>query len=302
MVWAMTNGHFTRLSALGTSVYSLPSMVQTSPVSFEHDAAHPRRGERARQDIAEGFKRWRLAWALARTDITHRYRGSVLGPLWVTISTAVMLVSLGFLYAKLFQIEVGVYLPWLAVSLIVWNMISQAVTESCYSITSAESVVRQMPLPYSVHALRTVFRNAVVSAHNLPLIAVVFLIFGVAPGWGALMAIPGLILLAINVFWASLLLGMLCARFRDIPPIVGSVMQIAFFLTPVIWKPELIKESQVFLPLNPFFAVMETMRGPLMGTGASLSVWIAAVVYTAIVWVVAQAFFTRFRNRVAFWV
>lgn len=277
-------------------------MSQTPPIVFEHDAAAPRHGERARQDLMGGFRRWRLAWALARTDITHRYRGSVLGPLWVTISTAVMLVALGLLYAKLFQIDVTVYMPWLAVSLILWNMISQAVSEATTTITGAESVVRQMPLPYSVHALRTVFRNAVVAAHNLPLIVVVFLVFGVSPGWGLLWAIPGLLLLVINVFWASLLLGMLCARFRDIPPIVGSVMQIAFFMTPVIWKPQLVGHWQPWLPINPFFAIMETMRGPIMGTGASLTVWVSAIFYTAVVWIVAQAFFTRFRNRVAFWV
>jgi lipopolysaccharide transport system permease protein len=277
-------------------------MVKTSLFTFERDASHPQRQKRASEDLVLGFKRWRLAWALARTDITHRYRGSVLGPLWLTISTAVMLTALGFLYAKLFQLDVRSYLPWLAVSLIIWNMMSQAIGEACTTITSAEAVVRQMPLPYSVHAMRTVFRNAVVAAHNLPLIIVVFLIFGVSPGWGALMAIPGVVLLAVNAFWASLLLGMLCARFRDIPPIVASIVQIAFFMTPVIWKPELIESGQVWLPLNPFFAVMETMRGPIMGTGVSLTVWLAAIFYTAIVWVVAQRFFTRFRNRVAFWV
>lgn len=277
-------------------------MVNTSISSFERDASHPQRHKRASEDLFLGFKRWRLAWALARTDITHRYRGSVLGPLWLTISTGVMLVALGFLYAKLFQIDIRSYLPWLAVSLIIWGMISQAISEACTTITGAEAVVRQMPLPYSIHALRTVFRNAVVAAHNLPLIVIVFLIFGVSPGWGALMAIPGLVLLAVNAFWASLLLGMLCARFRDIPPIVASLVQIAFFVTPVIWKPELIDDGQVWLPLNPFFAVMETMRGPIMGTDVSLSVWLAAIFYTAIVWVVAQSFFTRFRNRVAFWV
>jgi len=277
-------------------------MAKTSLFSFERDASHPQHQKRASEDLLLGFKRWRLAWALARTDIRHRYRGSVLGPLWLTISTAVMLTALGFLYAKLFQIDVRIYLPWLAVSLIVWGMISQAISEACTTITNAEAVVRQMPLPYSVHAMRTVFRNAVVAAHNLPLIIVVFLIFGISPGWGALMAIPGLILLAVNAFWASLLLGMLCARFRDIPSIVGSIVQIAFFVTPVIWKPELIGADQVWLPLNPFFAVMETVRGPIMGTGISLTVWLAAIFYTAIVWVVARIFFTRFRNRVAFWV
>ena len=269
---------------------------------FDRDAAHPQRRERAHEDLVAGFARWRLAWALARSDITHRYRGSVLGPIWLTISTAVMLVALGFLYAKLFQIEVGLYLPWLAVSLIIWTIIGTVIGEACTAITASESVVRQMPLPYTVHALRTVFRNIVVAAHNMPLILVVFLIFGVSPGWGALLAIPGLILIAINAFWASLLLGMLCARFRDIPPIVGSVVQIAFFVTPVIWKPELIGEGQAWLPLNPFFAVMEIIRGPLMGTGISFTVWCAAIVYTAILWVVARAFFIRFRSRIAFWV
>lgn len=277
-------------------------MANPSSHSFEHDAAHPQRGARARADLLEGFQRWRLAWVLARTDITHRYRGSVLGPLWVTISTAVMLISLGFLYAKLFQIEVGAYLPWLAVSLIIWAMIGQAVTEACTTITAAEGVVRQMPLPYSVHALRTVFRNAVVAAHNLPLIIVVFLIFGVAPGWGALWAIPGLILLAINVFWGSLLLGLLCARFRDIPPIVTNVMQLAFFMSPVLWKPELLGEGQKWLVLNPFYVVMEVVRGPLVEGGAPASIWAAAILFTAALVAVSALFFVRFRARLAFWI
>lgn len=249
-----------------------------------------------------GLARWRLAWALARGDITHRYRGSLLGPFWLTISTAVMLTSLGFLYARLFQIDVGVYLPWLTVSLILWNILAQAIGDACAAITSAEAVVRQMPLPYSVHALRSVFRNAVIAAHNLPLIAVVFIVFGVSPGWIALMAIPGLALLALNAFAASILLGMSCARFRDIPPIVASVVQIAFFVTPVIWKPELIGGGQAWLLLNPFFAIMETMRAPIMGVSASLAIWLAALAYTAALCGVAYVFFARFRNRIAFWV
>jgi lipopolysaccharide transport system permease protein len=267
-----------------------------------YDAALPRRRARGREDLLEGLARWRLAWALARGDITQRYRGSVLGPLWLTVSTAVMLLALGFLYAKLFRMPVADYLPWLAVSLIVWNILAQVAADACTTLTSAEGILRQMPLPYSVQALRTVLRSAVVAAHNLPLVLVVFAVFGIAPGWGILAAIPGLALLAVNAFWASLLLGMICARFRDIPPIVASVMQLAFFVTPVMWKPELVRGWAAWLPLNPFFAVMETVRGPLMGTGMPFASWAAALVYTLLLWIAAQAFFTRFRGRVAFWV
>jgi lipopolysaccharide transport system permease protein len=273
----------------------------TSPI-HEFDAAAPRRRERALEDLQGGLARWRLAWALARSDITHRYRGSVLGPFWLTLSTAVMLAALGILYAKLFRMDVAAYLPWLAVSLIVWNTISQIITDATTSLTGAEGVIRQMPLPYSVHALRVVFRNAVIAAHNLPLIGVVFAFFGVAPTWWALAAIPGFVLIAVAAFAASIFLGMICARFRDIPPIVGSVMQIAFFISPVIWKPEMVGHWEPWLPINPVFAIMETVRGPIMGTGAGPLVWALAIAWTAALLAGAWVFFVRFRGRIAFWV
>lgn len=272
-----------------------------SPVR-DFDAGTPRRRERAAEDLLTGLARWRLAWALARGDIMHRYRGSVLGPLWLTISTAVMLAALGLLYAQLFRMDVAHYLPWLTVSLIVWNMIAQVVNEAALSLTAVDGVIRQMPLPYSVHALRVVFRNAVVAAHNLPLIAVVFAIFGIAPGWGALLALPGFLLMGVAAFSASILLGMICARFRDIPPIISSVMQLAFFVSPVIWKPEMVGPWQPLLPINPFFAVMETVRAPLMGEAGGALIWVMALAWTGLLAAAAWAFFVRFRGRIAFWV
>jgi lipopolysaccharide transport system permease protein len=268
----------------------------------EYDAALPQREARARDDLREGLVRWRLAWVLARSDITHRYRGSVLGPLWLTLSTAVMLVCLGFLYSKLFQMDIAVYLPWLATSIIVWNVIAQIFQDGCTTLTAAEGIIRQMPLPYSLQALRAVFRNIIVTAHNLPLIAVVFLVFEYHIYWSIVFSIPGIILIFINAFWISLFLGIICARFRDIPPIIASIMQIAFFMSPVIWKPALIHDWAVYLPLNPFYVLMEVIRGPIVGTDVPILVWVAAVIYTAIVWAVAQAFFVRFRGRIAFWV
>ncbi len=73
----------------------------------------------------------------------------------------------------------------------------------------------------------------------------------------------------IDAFAICLLLGTFCARFRDIGPIVASIMQIAFFLTPVIWQPEQLGEHAVYLPLNPFFTLIEIVRAPLLGTTPS---------------------------------
>jgi lipopolysaccharide transport system permease protein len=269
---------------------------------YRRDATDPQNLRRALQDLEGGFARWRLAVALARLDIRNRYRGSVLGPFWMTASTAVMVAGIGLLYATLFRMSLAEYLPWIAVSLVVWTMISQTVSDACNSFVAAGGVIRQLPLPYTVHVLRFVIRNAIIAAHSLPLIAVVLLAFGAIPGPEALLAIPGLMLIAVNACAAGLFLGMICARFRDIPQIVTNLMQLFFFLSPVLWKPHLLGDAEVWLPLNPFFALMETVRGPLVEGGAAPAIWLAAVGYTVLGCLAAFAFFVRFRARIAFWV
>jgi len=278
-----------------------PTTIAASS-GYVRDAADPRHLDRALADLAAGLRRWRLAAALARLDIRNRYRGSVLGPFWMTASMAVMIAGIGLLYSTLFKMSLTDYLPWLGVSLLVWTTINQVVVDSCTSFTNAEGVIRQVPLPYTVHVLRFVLRNAIIAAHSLPLIFVVFLVCGLVPGPQAVLAIPGLALLAVNAFAVGLFLGMICARFRDIPQIVTNVMQLFFFMSPVLWKPELLGEMQVYLPLNPFFVLMETVRGPLVEGGARAIIWVAALAYTTMSCLVAFAFFVRFRGRIAFWV
>ena len=266
------------------------------------DAANPRHTERAMADLRDGLSQWRLALALARLDLRNRYRGSVLGPLWMSLSTLIMLIGLGLLYGALFKFKLSNYLPHLAVSLIVWQWMAGFINDSCATLTSAEGVIRQMRLPYTLHALRVAFRNTLVAAHSLPLIPIVFLIFGQVPGPEALLAIPGLVLIGINMLAGGLLLGMVCARFRDIPPIVANVVQLAFFVSPILWKPELLGDAMVWMAFNPFYALLETVRGPLLEGGGPPLAWLAAIFYTTLHVVLAGFLFARFRSRIAFWV
>ena len=266
------------------------------------DAANPRHTERAMADLRDGLSQWRLALALARLDLRNRYRGSVLGPLWMSLSTLIMLIGLGLLYGALFKFKLSNYLPHLAVSLIVWQWMAGFINDSCATLTSAEGVIRQMRLPYTLHALRVAFRNTLVAAHSLPLIPIVFLIFGQVPGPEALLAIPGLVLISINMLAGGLLLGMVCARFRDIPPIVANVVQLAFFVSPILWKPELLGDAMVWMAFNPFYALLETVRGPLLEGGGPPLAWLAAIFYTTLHVVLAGFLFARFRSRIAFWV
>ena len=254
------------------------------------------------QDVRDAWRGWRLAVTLAWLDIRLRYRGSILGPLWLTLSTAVMVLALGFLYSVLFKMDLREYLPFLAVSLILWNFIFILVQESGASFTSVEGTIRAIRMPYMVHVARVVLRNYLTLGHNVIIIALVFLTFEIWPGWHLLLAIPALVLWTVDCLAVSVLLGALCARFRDIPPIIANVMQIAFFVSPIVWKPELMGASGWWLPLNPFYSVLEIVRAPLLGGVAPELAWVSAVIYSGFLCVGAWFMFVRTRARLAFWV
>ena len=118
----------------------------------------------------------------------------------------------------------------------------------------------------------------------------------------ALWAIPGLVLWLLDGVATCMLLGAVCARFRDIPQIVGSIMQIAFYATPIVWKQQQIKAGARFMPLNPFFSLLEIVRGPLYGTAPSGVIWASALIYSAVLAIFGWLLFVRVRGRLAFWV
>jgi lipopolysaccharide transport system permease protein len=262
----------------------------------------PARHRFAADDVRRGLLLWRLAWSLGWLDIRLRYRGSMLGPFWLTISTGVMVGSLGFLYAALFHMDLHDYLPFLALSQVLWFFLGALVSESCTAFTDSEPIIRSVRMPFFLFALRILIRNILVVLHNLCVIVVVFAIMLIWPGATALLAIPALPLWFIDGLALSLLLGGVCARFRDIMPIVNSVMQIMFFLSPVIWKPEQLGVHAVWLPLNPFYDMLEILRAPLLGQPPSPLVWAGALGYSFVLWAVAWTFFMRARGRIAFWI
>jgi lipopolysaccharide transport system permease protein len=256
----------------------------------------------ALDDVLGGLRLWRLALSLGWLDIRLRYRGSVLGPFWLTISTGVMVGALGFLYSALFHMSLRAYLPFLALSQVLWGFLASLVGEACGSFTESEAVIRSTRMPFFLFAIRILVRNVLVLGHNICVIVVVFLIMMIWPGSTGLLAILALPLWIVDALALSLLLGAICARFRDIIPIVNSVMQIAFFMSPVIWKPEQLGANAVWLPFNPFYDLLEIVRAPLLGEAAPLFVWVAALVYSGILCGLAWLFFARTRGRIAFWI
>ncbi|HET6238714.1 MAG TPA: ABC transporter permease [Acetobacteraceae bacterium] len=267
------------------------------------------RGDRSRaalrglavRDVVDGLRLWRLAVRLGWLDIKLRYRGSMLGPFWLTISTAVMVTALGVLFATLYHMDVRDYLPFLALSQVLWGFLSTLVSDGCSCFTSSEPLILSIRMPLSVHALRVLVRGLLILAHNVVVIVGVDLWFSLWPGTVLLLAIPGMLLWMVDAFALCLILGAIGARFRDIPPIVASIVQIAFFVTPVIWKPVQLGARAWILPYNPFFDLIEVVRAPLLGYLPSTMTWLMAVAYSVLLLFVTWRLMVRARGRVPFW-
>src|SRR5215475_725422 len=164
------------------------SMVSYRSVDMTVDM--PRRASptaAAWADLVEGMSKSWMWSAMAMQDIRMRYRGSLLGPFSLTISMVIMIAAMGLIYARMFNMEITHYLPFLTVGLVIWNFVSTVILEGCQTFLSAQNIISQVRMPFSIHAWRTVYRNLIVLAHNMVIIPLVLIIFRVPIGWNVIL-------------------------------------------------------------------------------------------------------------------
>ena len=254
-------------------------------------------------DIGAAIKRFGLVGVLGWSDVRQRYRRSSLGPFWITVSMGVMIATIGVVFGQIFKSPLQEFFPFLTVGTIVWGFISTVLSEGSTCLISAEAIVKQLPLPLSVHIMRMMWRNLIILAHNILIFPLVLVAVGKPLELVALVALPGLLLTLINLGWMALVLGILCARYRDLPQVVTSLLQVVFYLTPVIWLPTLLpaRAGLYLLETNPFYHMLEVIRAPLLGHMPSATNWVVSIALAVVGWLATIVFFGRYKNRVAYW-
>lgn len=190
------------------------NVESTSPSRPRAVRRHNQSWQSAWQDVKAGISLWPLWGRLGWNDILQRYRRSMLGPLWLTASMAIMVISLGILYSELFKTPIHDFLPFLCIGLLVWNLTSSFLTEGGTLFTGSESYIKQVRLPYTIYVFRSCWSKLIIFAHNFLIYFGVIWYFNVWPGAVALFAIPGLAILLLNGALGSLYLGMISARRR----------------------------------------------------------------------------------------
>jgi ABC-type polysaccharide/polyol phosphate export permease len=258
--------------------------------------------QQAFADLASGARLYELWGRLAFHDIRQRFRRSVLGPFWLTLSMGVMIGAMGLVFSTLFHQDVGQTLPYIATGVIFWGLLTSCINEGTSVFIASESYIRNVPMPLSVHFYRMMARNVITWGFNMAIYLVVVIYFHLTLGWNALLFIPGFFLFLVNAAWISLAAGILSTRYRDIPQVIANVILVVFFVTPIFWSPETLPDRPAFVLFNPFYHLIEIVRAPLLGGVAPPMSWgvcigmaLAGLGFTA--WL-----YRRAHARIAYWV
>lgn len=262
-----------------------------------------RSSRQGNNDIREAIFNVGLPLLLAKAEIKQRYRRSTLGPFWITISTAIMITTIGVIFGKIFKSPLSEFLPYIAAGLILWNFFSSSVNEACSVFVQSEASIKQLPLPLFIYVEKLVIKNFYIFLHNIIIFPVVCLVAGKSLGFNCFLVLPGLFLLLLNLAWVTLFLGTICTRYRDLTQIIVSILQILFYITPIIWMPNQInaRVPEVFIELNPVYHLISVVRTPLLNGQPSIANWAISALLALAGWSFTLFLFDRYRKRIAYW-
>lgn len=253
------------------------------------------------RDFADALSAHRLWFYMASNDIRLRYRGSTLGPIWITLTMAFFIGTLSIVYSRLFHQDIKEYVPFLTVSILTWAYISSVITDSTETFLSSKEFIEGMRMPYFLFIFRMIWRNFLILMHNFLVYILVILFFHVKVTAYILLAIPGFILVTANLAAISVIVSLLGTRFRDLPPIITSIMTVIFFISPITWQAKMIGDQSMIIRLNPVTYFLDLMRAPLLGQLPHLHSAYVAGTLMLVFWLLALMIFSHNSKKIPFW-
>lgn len=231
---------------------------------------------------------------MALIEIQMQYRRSVLGPFWLALNYLFTVCAIGIVFSFVFRVDYANFIPYVATGLLIWNLLSAFVSEATRTFTQQAGTIRHVNLPLPLYAFRMVTIQIIIAAHNLFALLVIFMVFPRNFTLLAILSVPGFLLYAINGIALGIILGSICARFRDVANIVINLMQAFVFITPIFWPASQMTQS-ILLDANPFYHYVELTRAPLLGYLPSELTLMVVIGITLFLWIAALLVYTRLR-------
>ncbi|MBR0856670.1 ABC transporter permease [Bradyrhizobium liaoningense] len=235
-------------------------------------------------------------------DIIWRFRRTRIGPFWHTLTLAFFVLVMGVLWSTILKQDPSHYFRYVTAGMIVWGLIASFITEGASILVSGQATALSMRFPYVAFAFGHVWRSLLLFTHQFVFYVLVMVATQTSPGWVGLLAIPAMALVIANGVWISLLVGIICLRWRDLVPATASIMQIAVFATPVFWPRDMLGANLGFAAdLNPLFHLVRILRDPLLGTPPPPVSWLWCITTLIVGMTLTLWIYGKRRHRLPYW-
>lgn len=272
------------------------------PLYIPIPAKHKSNYSMATSDIIDGLKRYKLWHYIAMTEMRRRYRRTIIGPFWTTLSIGIFILFMSIVLSGLWNSSPKEFLPYFCSGYISWILFSTLIIDGCSTFIANEGYLKQLSIPYIIYACLTTWRNLIIFSHHLIIFGLVLLYCQHPINFNILYMIPALFIVFVSGVWSSLFLGMLCARYRDVQQIIISLLQLAMFATPIMWKAEQLgRKGFLLAKFNIVFHYITIIRMPLLGECPPIEAWVITIISTCLLGAITFLLFSKKYRYIIYW-
>ncbi len=259
------------------------------------------------EPLARTLRQRALIVALTRRELAARYRGGVLGFLWSLVNPLLLLAVYAVVFRFVFapRADVRPYALFLFAGVLAWGFVSSALIDSSETFRNNGPLLRKTTVAPEVFPAVAVGARLAHLLLALPVLAAAT-VFAAARGsivaGAAVLELPlVLLLLVLTVFGLALAISALAVHFRDLRDLVGNLLTLAFFVTPVLYPVEAVPERlRPFLRANPFAAFLTAIHDSAFFYRPVAAVdWLWMVATAAACLSIGCAVFERLRDSIA---
>ncbi len=245
-----------------------------------------------------------LVRELVARDLKVRYRRSTIGFLWTMLQPLLFMLVLQVVFSSVFRGNVENYPVFALAGILFWNFFSQSILASMNSLRGNAQLLHKLPVPHAVFPVATVVSGVVNLLFALVPLLGILLYTGHALSWALLFVPVAILIAALFTLGAGLLLSPLAVFFHDTVELIGVVLMLLMYLTPVIYPMSIVPERMRFIVrFNPVRSILETFRDPIYYgkipplSHLSVALGIAVAAFCIGAWV-----FRRSSDRIPFYV
>ncbi|MGB6231518.1 MAG: hypothetical protein WBF53_15490 [Litorimonas sp.] len=256
----------------------------------------------ALRNIGSGLARVSLWSRLAFVDIEVLYKRSLFGLAWVALAFALFIFVKILIFGSITIVDERFFAIWLGTGFWLWTLFQSLVVDGSRTFLYARGWILGTRIPLSVYAIKVAARSLIRFSFSLPVIIALILVMRWTPTTDWLWSIAGLLVIILNGLWVTLFFGTVSSRYNDLIHLTQSVMQVTFFLTPILYVPEQLGENAYLLQYNPFTHFLAIIRDPILGNGLPILSWQVVGAITVVGWVLTLIAFSRMGRKIAFYI